>query len=437
MKIDRSYGSPFVKGYIEIGLDKTKFEKIVNSNETMALYYLMKLSFYYNVYFSDFQVTWNEINLEPSITPTFSFTFSTFNDVLDKVIQYIIDFFNSPVEETIFNSTKEYYYYQQSNLSPKESSNLIKEAGNFFKRFISVDTFQFSDFPLESVFNLTYSNYLTMFNNIKNLTNELKLLLHGDISLEKSQSTTDKLSSLIKESEINLLLSTPKKVEIPEKTSILYSAKSLNKYQRQGITLVMYEYDESLKEQMKLYSLCGSEYFFDYIRTKRGSGYTVTAFTIDILNKNYLMIYALGKKFSPEKMDRFINEAIKESFTFKKCQIDNIIKHLENKQNMNYYADNKFEQLIDYMYSHNFTNTKVNLKNNNMTYESIIEDLQDVLINKPKRISILNHRGDITDEELEEQKKELDSNYFLNTEIKNVLTDQIDYLKIYEKQNNN
>ena len=272
-----------------------------------------------------------------------------------------------------------------------------------------------------------------MFNNIKNLTTELKLLLHGDISLEKSQSTTDKLSSLIKESEINLLLSTPKKVEIPEKTSILYSAKSLNKYQRQGITLVMYEYDESLKEQMKLYSLCSSEYFFDYIRTKRGSGYTVTAFTIDILDKNYLMIYALGKKFSPEKMDRFINEAIKESFTFKKCQIDNIIKHLENKQNMNYYADNKFEQLIDYMNSLNFANTKVNLKNNNMTYESIIEDLQDVLINKPKRISILNHRGDITDEEIEEQKKELDPNYFLNNDIKNVLTDQIDYLKLYEQ----
>ena len=135
-------------------------------------------------------------------------------------------------------------------------------------------------------------------------------------------------------------------------------------------------------------------------------------------------------------MDRLINGAIKESFTFKKCQVSNIIKHLENKENIHYYADNKFRQLIGYMYSHNFKNMKVNLKNNNMTYESIIEDLQDVFVNKPKRISILNHRGDITDEELDEQKNELDKNYFLNSVIENVVTDQTDFLKQYAQWNN-
>ena len=63
----------------------------------------------------------------------------------------------------------------------------------------------------------------------------------------------------------------------------------------------MYEYDESLKEQMELYLLYASEYLSDYIRTKRGSGYTVTAYTIDILDKSYLLIYRVEKNCHQRK----------------------------------------------------------------------------------------------------------------------------------------
>ena len=65
-----------------------------------------------------------------------------------------------------------------------------------------------------------------------------------------------------------------------------------------------------------------------------------------------------------------------------------------------------------------------------MTYEHIVETMKEVFIYKPKRVSILYHRGNINDTELEEQKSELDEYYYLNPEIKN--TNKI----IYESNSN-
>ena len=62
---------------------------------------------------------------------------------------------------------------------------------------------------------------------------------------------------------------------------------------------------------MEIYSYCAYDVIFDYLRTQRGTGYAVKTFTTKILNKNYLVIYSLGKVYSPEKMDRLVNEAIK------------------------------------------------------------------------------------------------------------------------------
>lgn len=68
-----------------------------------------------------------------------------------------------------------------------------------------------------------------------------------------------------------------------------------------------------------------------------------------------------------------------------------------------------------------------------MTYQSIIEKVKDIVIKNPKRIAILYHRADLTDEELDEQNKELDENYLLRPEIKNIITTNITYLSKYIK----
>ena len=84
----------------------------------------------------------------------------------------------------------------------------------------------------------------------------------------------------------------------------------------------MYEFDVSLYTQMNLYSICARDILFNYIRTERGSGYVVGTSARVIYDKTlrkyryYLSISCIGKVYSPEKMDRLINEAIQESFNY-------------------------------------------------------------------------------------------------------------------------
>ena len=127
-------------------------------------------------------------------------------------------------------------------------------------------------------------------------------------------------------------------------------------------------------------------------------------------------------------MDRLINEAINASFTFDKCLVNEMEKYFNIKKNLpSFYAEQKFEELKT------FLDNKLKINNlkdkKELNYETIVDTLKSTLIDKPKRISILYHRGDITDEELKEQENELDANYYLNQEISNQCTKDIKYLE--------
>ena len=183
---------------------------------------------------------------------------------------------------------------------------------------------------------------------------------------------------------------------------------------------------------MDIFSYCAYDYIFDYIRTKRGSGYAVKTFIQKILNKSYLIIYVLGKIYSPEKMDRLVNEAIKASFTFKDCRVDSILKHLKNRDNIKGYIEDKFENLLFYLDPINhFYKEEINEDDEKMTYESIVDDLQEVFVSKVRRIGILCHRGDESDEQYEKEKNELDEFYYFNNNITNEYTEDIKYLDKY------
>ena len=437
VKIDRSHGSPFVNGYIRLDLDKDLFKNLINTDEQKALFALMKYSLDFNFHYSPLYEGMNRITLIPELESDFTITFSTFNDILDDVINYIIDFFTNPIDETIFNTVKEYYYIEIAESSEESKNDIMPDTVKIFSKFITVNTYESYEFPIEYAMNAKYSDYLKMFSEITKIIKKLKYLTQGDISVNKATNTTELLSSLIKETEINLLLAQPKEVELPIKTSILFSTKSSNIYQRQGATLVMYEFDEAILDYVYLYSLCGSTYLFDYIRTKKGSGYTVAMVPAQVLDKYYLLIYSLGKVYSPEKMDRFINEGIKESFSTNKCNIDLILKHLQKKAELlSYFAEYKFEYLIESLLQKEVDIKilkDVKLRGSSLSYKDIVEVIKELVIEKPKRISILYHRGDIKDEELEDQKKEIDKKYYLNEKIENVVTENIEYLKNYTK----
>jgi len=183
---------------------------------------------------------------------------------------------------------------------------------------------------------------------------------------------------------------------------------------------------------MKIYTYCASIYIFDYIRTKRGSGYAVKMSIEKILDKYYLVVYVLGKVYSPEKMDRLVNEAIKESFALNVCKVDFILKHLKNKENINGYIEDKFNKLVNYVTSKNYSlNEKIEENEENMTYESIVKDIQEVFVNKVRRFAILSHRGDENKDDFEKEVAELDKVYYFNNKITNEQTREIDYLNKY------
>ena len=434
MKIDRSFGIPFVKGFINITLDEDNFKEYVKTKEASALYYLLLYSLNFKLMKSDLFEAGTNVEISESLHSYLEISFSTYNDLLNKVIDLIKSIFKEPVNEAEFYILKELYYLIKAKNKANPKNELIDSILRIFKRFISVDSYEFDDFPMDCVKNAKYEDFKSLFENITNIKTQLSYLTFGDISLEQANSSTNNLASLIKVTEeVNLKESAGQKVEIPVNTSILYSLKSPNIYEKQGVTLVMYEFDKKFMEEMTIYSYCASSFFFDYIRTKRGSGYTVQVKVKRILDKNYLFVYSLGKVYSPEKMDRFINEAFKESFTYDKCNVDLIRKHLKNIESIKDYAEDKFEQLKNNILSINPKTLKKEKNDEGMTYQSIVEKLKDIIIRNPKRIAVLYHRADLSDEELDKQNKELDENYFLNPEIKNEMTSNITFLGKYLK----
>lgn len=433
MKIDRSFGIPFVKGFINILLDEDKYNEFVKSNEASALYYLLLNSINFKFMKSDLFEAETNLEILESLDSSLEISFSTYNDLLDKVIELIKKVFEEPVSEAEFSALKENYYLQKSKNRDDPKNELIDELLRLFKKFVSVDTYVFDDFPMDCVKNAQYEDFKALFENITSIKTHLKYLTFGDISLEQANSSTVNLASLIKvPEEVNLKESAEKKVEIPVNTSIFYSLKSPNIYEKQGVTLVMYEFDKKYLQEMSFYSLCASDFFFDYIRTKRGSGYTVQVKVRQILGKYYLFIYSIGKVYSPEKMDRFINEALRESFSFDKCDVDLILKHFNNVKNVKGYASDKFEELKDEILLNNPKPLKEEKNDEQtLTYQSIIEKLQEIVIKNPKRIAVLYHRADLNDEELDNQNKELDEKYLLNPDVKNEMTTNITYLGKY------
>ena len=431
MKIDRTFGIPFVKGYIEFELDD-KIKDYMNTEQNKSTAYLIQLSLSQKFYESSLYEAGCSIDFGFAESGTYKIQiyFSTYNDLLDRVIDYINNTFSEPIDEDTFNNLKQQYYGSIAHNIDSPAIDYRNEMINIFKRFITVDTYSFVDVPKELIEGVTYNDFVDMFNNIVVIFKKLKYLTYGDISYELANSTTAKLSSLISTPNLLFKLNTEKVPNVPYNSSIYYIMKSDNKHQVQGRTLVAYEFDASLEKQMTIFSYCASSFLFDYIRTQRGSGYAVKVIIQKISGKSYLLVYVLGKVYSPEKMDRFVNEAFKESFSFKGCRVDLILQHLKNRNNINGYIEDKFENLLYYVDpENNFYSEKIGENEETMTYESIVEDLQEVFVTKVRRFAMLCHRGDETDEEYSKGLAELDKFYYFNKNIINQNTTDIDYLQ--------
>jgi len=381
MKIDRSYGIPFIKRFVKISLDEEKIKEYINSNGTNAIFYLLINSIKYKLEQSDLA----EVGTKIGMSEKFEITFSTYNDLLDKVIDLIINALNELVDESIFNLLKEIYYLKIAKNKEDPLKELNNETLNTFKKFISADTYMFDDISLESINSLYYDNFKNEFELIKKIIKNVAYLIYGDISFELAKNSTNQLSEIINKEKIMLKESAKKHIEIKENTSVLYSYVSENINEKQGVTYVMYEFYKKIMEEIKIYSNCFSTFILDYMRMQRGSGYMAKANIGKVLDKNYLAIFSLGSVFSPEKMDRLINKALNNSFYYDKSQVDLIRKHLKIVEELKYSAQNKVNDLIDKINWGEEPETFNNENDNkNMTYQDIIEKVQDVLVNRLK-----------------------------------------------------
>ena len=434
MKIDRSHGIPFIKGYIDIKLEEGKYnETIAYYENSKALLELIALAI--NEKFSQSTL------FEAGSIMTISFDefskiiieFSTFNDIINRVIKFIKNIFKESINESFFNNIKEKYYFSKANHFNDQSEEVLNDCFILFERFITLDKYHNEEFiPKEIIKNTSYSDFSNMFLNISKIKTSFKYLIYGDISIDLANSTTQSLSSLIDIEEIILKSNDENVVEIPENSSIYFNFISSNKYQRQGMTITFYEFIETIVEKVRMYTICANDFIYNYVRTERGSGYIVNMNIKEIFGKYYLIIFSLGKVYSPEKMDRLINEAIKESFTMVKCPSGKIKKYLDSKKNIKGFAQDKFEDLKSKLYPEKLLKNLKSEKDDEIwTYEGIVETVKEVVVNKPKKLTILYHRGDITEDELKIQNSELDKNYFLNDKIENLMTNDIKYLEKY------
>ena len=67
----------------------------------------------------------------------------------------------------------------------------------------------------------------------------------------------------------------------------------------------------------------------------------------------------------------------------------------------------------------------------------VIEKIKPLIIDFPKRIGILYHRGDITEKELNKEISDIDKFYYLNNEIVNEINNDINYLDKFKLNQNN
>ena len=152
----------------------------------------------------------------------------------------------------------------------------------------------------------------------------------------------------------------------------------------------------------------------------------------NILGKSYITFYAISPEYSPEQLDHLVNEAILDSFNIE-CKnyndINNYFAKIYNNQFK--YFDDKFNALMYHiLYEENFNNVNLNQNEEiNPNYDDVLKYVKNFIIENPKRIAILYHRGDISKDEINKQIKKLDKNYSLNPSIKNELVTDINYLK--------
>ena len=235
MKIDRTFGIPFVKGYIELELDD-KIKDYMNTDQNKAIVYLIQLSVSQKFYESSLYEAGSSIDFGFTNTDTYKIQvfFSTYNDLLDKVIDFINNTFSEPINEDTFNNLKQQYYASIAHNINSPAVDYRNEMIDLFRRFITVDTYNFFDVPKELIEEAAYNDFLDMFNNITVLFKKLKYLTYGDISYELANSTTAKLSSLITTPNLLFKLNEVKVPNVPYNSSIYYIFKSDNKYQVQS-----------------------------------------------------------------------------------------------------------------------------------------------------------------------------------------------------------
>ena len=439
MKIDRSYGLPIIKGFIKI------YFKNFNENDDYGIIfqYFFFESFKYKFLNSFLNEAGTKIEIKEDYSSFCIFTFSTYSDLLNKITDFILDFIKKPINEEIYNLIKENYYYVNSENNDYPFSQVFQEVINIFKKFISPNISlmnnEYEYFSKETLKNYKYENYKNKFINYTNEISKIIYFTLGDVSYEQIIFNTNIFLNLInKTKEINLLqpiFNNFDIVELPQKISILYSTFSPNIYQRQSVILVLYELNNSyLYQYFRIYEICTGRNFFNYLRQKKGTGYQASMKIENILGKSYITFYAISPEYSPEQLDHLVNEAILDSFNIECKNYNDINNYFAKMYNNQFkYFDDKFNALMYHiLYEENFNNVNLNQNEEiNPNYDDVLKYVKNFIIENPKRIAILYHRGDISKDEINKQIKGLEKNYFLNPLIKNEIVTDINYLKKY------
>ena len=123
-KIDRTYYIPFIKGFIQIQFNTNLIRYIIN-NGTYPYLYLYLESFRYQFLRSDLSID-NKFYIPEILKTAIQITYSTYYDLLNNFQQFILDFFNTPIDQNYFEILKSRYIVKKSDKKEYSENELYE-----------------------------------------------------------------------------------------------------------------------------------------------------------------------------------------------------------------------------------------------------------------------------------------------------------------------
>ena len=452
-QIDKSSESHLVNAYLKFQIQKNELFNDDVYNNILYYYFITKLLFVNEV---------DSIFVADLYNTTISFEIQCFSDNIEKVFEKFIDYFlEEPKEfefEYILNSFKNGNNAQEMPLFDYSlsTSDIFVDGGENKYDSYSEDFYK-------KLNNATFDQFKEMYNNITSTITSMKLKIAGHIDKDLVQNlhniVKDKIEIIPQDFKIF-----KEETEVNNETSFV-----INYYTKCNLTstidnsiLMRYKYDKKYEKYLYVFMGCLDNIAMIYLRFNYSHSYSPRIFIyVNEKQENFLVIYEQGRYKEVTDMEYEINEVIKgmlngtiqcenykdivESYKIKEVRYYE--KVYENSYADFFYGDYGEEEMEEKDQKEEEEHMEEQEQEQEQkegeqgekeeevkypdTFKEFIDELSPIFTN-PQKITVLMARSDMPDvdfKKMVENRNKTNEEYYLNSSITIVHTDDIYYMK--------